>query len=367
MFLDKIRLINFKNYKDTSYTFSSGINCILGPNGCGKTTLLDAIHYLSMTKSALNGIDSQNIKNGEDAFSIKGNFSSKDQSDEISCIVYRGKKKTIRLNSNDYEKISDHIGFFPVVLISPDDILLINEGSEIRRRFFDSIISQVNRAYLEILMQYHQLLKQRNGFLRYSKEKNNHDLELLETYDPRLIDLSQKIHNHRLKFLKRFRDPFNKEYSILSGSKESSDIDYVSDVGSKDFAEKFINSRRRDLESQRTNLGIHRDKWNFLLDKQPLKTYGSQGQKKTYFLALKLTQFEFILKETKKLPVLLLDDIFDKLDDQRIEKLMDIVSRKNKAQTLITDARPERTENILSKLNFDANIISVDLNHEEKD
>lgn len=367
MFLDKIRLINFKNYKDTSYAFSKGINCILGPNGSGKTTLLDAIYYLSMTKSALNGIDSQNIKNGEDAFSIKGNFSTKEEYEEISCIVYRGKKKILRVNGNEYEKVSDHIGYFPVVLISPDDILLINEGSEIRRRYFDSIISQVNRQYLEILIQYHQLLKQRNSFLKYCREKNNHNLDLLETYDPRLIELSKKIFSYREEFLKKFRDPFNNEYSVLSTSKELSNINYVSDVSKENYDEIFLNSRRRDLDSQRTNIGIHRDKWNFLLDSQPLKTYGSQGQKKTFFLALKLMHFEFILEETGKLPVLLLDDIFDKLDDQRIEKLMDIVSRKNNAQTLITDARPERTENILSKLNFDANIISVDLNHEEKD
>ncbi|NNF22483.1 MAG: DNA replication and repair protein RecF [Saprospiraceae bacterium] len=360
MHLKQLRLINFKNYRDEIIDFSQEINCIVGDNGSGKTNLLDAIHYLSMTKSAFNSIDSQNIKNGDAFFSIIGKYTQSGKSHDLFCSQERGKKKVFRLDNDEYEKLSEHVGKFPCVLISPNDTDLIREGSEIRRRFFDSIISQADQQYLKDLIDYTHNLKQRNHLLRYFQNQLDIDHDLLEPYNKVLLDKGLKLYEKRKDLTNQFIPLFIEKYSDLSSEKEIVSINYSSQFDKDNHIELFNKSLAFDLDTQRTTFGIHRDKWDFFIEDKPLKKFGSQGQQKTFVISLKLAQFELLYREKGFCPVLLLDDIFDKLDDHRIEKLMDMVAKDQFSQIFLTDARPERTKTILSSLNLNSNLVTID-------
>jgi DNA replication and repair protein RecF len=360
MHLKQLRLINFKNYQDEIFDFSQKINCVVGDNGSGKTNLLDAIHYLSMTKSAFNTIDSQNIRNGDSFFSLIGEYTICGKSHDLFCSQERGKKKVFRLDNDEYEKLSEHIGKCPCVLISPNDTDLIRDGSEIRRRFFDSIISQADQQYLQDLIDYNHNLKQRNHLLRYFQNQLEIDHDLLEPYNKILLDKGLGLYKMRKNLTNGFIPPFIEKYADLSSEKEMVSINYSSQFDNDDYLEQFNKSLSSDLDTQRTTFGIHKDKWEFLIENKPLKKFGSQGQQKTFVVALKLAQFDLLNKEKGFCPVLLLDDIFDKLDDHRIEKLMDMVARDQFSQIFLTDARPERTKTILSSLNLSSNLITID-------
>jgi DNA replication and repair protein RecF len=366
MHLKQLRLINFKNYQDELFDFSQKINCVVGDNGSGKTNLLDAIHYLSMTKSAFNNVDTQNIKNGDGFFSLIGKYNISGKSHDLFCSQERGKKKVFKMDSNDYEKLSEHIGKFPCVLISPNDTDLIREGSEIRRKFFDSIISQADQQYLHDLIDYNHNLKQRNHLLRYFQNQLEIDHDLLAPYNKILLEEGLKLYTKRKDLTKEFIPPFIEKYADLSSEKEKVSIQYSSQFDHDDYLELFNKSLSSDLEVQRTTFGIHRDKWEFFIQDKPLKKYGSQGQQKTFVVALKLSQFDILNEEKGFRPVLLLDDIFDKLDDHRIEKLMDMVARDQFSQIFLTDARPERTKTILSSLNLSSNLITIDEGKQSK-
>lgn len=359
MHLENISLVNFKNYTELFLNFSPKINCFTGPNGSGKTNLLDAIHYLSITKSAFNSIDQQNILHNAPYFMIQGNFLLSEKNYSIQCVQKAGQKKIFKNNKNPYGKISEHVGKFPVVLIAPDDTDIIKESSESRRKFLDSIISQIDPVYLENLMEYNHYLKQRNCLLKDFASRNYFDGDLIEPYDKKIIFLGRKIFLIREKFIQDFQPVFKEHYKNLTEGKEATDIKYQSDLQEDHFEKTFYLNKKKDLLLQRTTSGIHKDDLVFEIDKYPLRKLGSQGQQKSFVIALKLAQFDIIKSYKNSPPLLLLDDIFDKLDDQRIAKLIEMVSMGRFGQLFITDARPERTNQIFSNLSVEKKIFTV--------
>jgi DNA replication and repair protein RecF len=359
MYLKNLKLIQFKNFQQLDLAFDQEVNCFFGENGAGKTNLLDAIHYLCLTKSAFIPADSNHIMHEKDFFTIKGVFDLKDKELAINCFFESGKKKRMEVNAKPYSKLSEHIGLLPLVIIAPDDTLIINGGSEERRKFFDSMICQADQKYLQVLIRYQHYLKQRNALLkRFSEEKKMDKLQLAP-YDEQLIQLSKEINGTRHAFLKEFLIYFNTHYAAISGAKEWVDIKYSSQVDKDNFRLNFENNLKKDLLLKRTSVGIHKDDFVFTFDEQLIKKFGSQGQKKSFLISLKLAQFYIFkaLKGTK--PLLLLDDIFDKLDDQRIHHLMEAVANKEFGQLFISDARPERSREILTQITSDFRFFTI--------
>ncbi|GGZ19021.1 DNA replication and repair protein RecF [Echinicola pacifica] len=353
MHLKQLQLIQFKNYPKALTSFSQEINCFLGINGSGKTNLLDAIYYLSLTKSAFNPIDSLNIQHDQQFFSLKGLFDKNEKDLEIQVILEPRKKKQVLLNGKAYDKLSEHIGLLPVVLIAPDDTSLVKEGSEERRKFFDSILSQLDKNYLQKLVRYQHFLKQRNALIKRFAEQDRLDRALLEPYDQELIQLSMAIYEDRYRFIEKYKPLLLNHYKEISGQREAVDIHYTSQCSKEDFKQYFHQCLQKDLILKRSNAGIHKDDFVFEIDGYPLKKFGSQGQQKSFLIALKLAQFQVFKEETQTKPILLLDDIFDKLDDFRISKMMQLVAAHEFGQLFITDARPERTKKILEGMDAD--------------
>jgi len=361
MRLEKLSLFNFKNYEETQLTFRGNIHCFLGKNGSGKTNLLDAIYYLSFTKSALNGSDSQNIRLSQNQFFIKGAFSKKEKTSEVICSFQKGQKKMISENDVDYAKFAEHIGKYPVVMVAPQDIELIWDGSEVRRKFFDSLISQLDRVYLDHLIVYSSLLKQRNSALRFFSEKGKVDHDLLESYDQKLIPAAEYIFRRRKDFVAEFIPRLIEHYHFLSNEEsEEVALQYSSGLEGVDWKESLHKNLQRDLALQRTTTGIHRDDFHFFLNGNELKRFGSQGQQKSFLIGLKLAEFDSIAVSKAMKPILLLDDIFDKLDDFRINKLMQLVAKDNFGQIFITDARPGRTREILEQSGIEAELFELE-------
>lgn len=359
MYLKNIRLHQFKNYQEAKLEFSPDVNCVTGLNGAGKTNLLDAIHYLCLTRSAFSSVDLNQIRHDADFFSIKGSFVTEDRKIEVRCSFERAKKKQLHVDGKATEKMSDHIGLIPLVLIAPDDTSLIRDGSEERRKFVDSMLSQIDKAYLHQLIRYQHFLKQRNALLKYFHEGGRKDLLLLEPYDAEIIQLSRGIHQRRASFLKEYTPSLHQHYAELSRSQESVDIQYQSDLDSPDFEDTFKRQLDKDILLKRTQSGIHKDDFVFEIDGHPLKKVGSQGQQKSFVLGLKLAQFEVVKQHKNQVPILLMDDIFDKLDDRRIEQLMRLVADRGFGQLFITDARPERSKNIFNSLSIPAKLIGI--------
>ena len=343
MWLEKIGLFNFKNYEEVAIDFSPHINCFVGENGSGKTNLLDAIYYLAFTKSAFSSTEGQNMRHGTSFFLVKGTFSKQTAQYDVQFSVQQGQKKDARNSRVPYDKLSEHIGLFPAVLISPDDTDLIRERSENRRRFFDSIISQINHAYLDDLIRYNHVLRQRNSLLKQFAERRTYEGDLLDSYSDQLLALGHRIHEARRAFIVQFTPLFEKHYHYLSNDKERVSIQYESHFTRETFRETFYQAYQRDLALQRTTQGTHRDDFMFEIADYPVKKYGSQGQQKSFVIALKLAQFEIIYQKNGIKPLLLLDDIFDKLDDHRIARLTSLVVAQTFGQLFVTDARPERT------------------------
>lgn len=360
MFLEKLELLNFKNYKQAEAMFCPHINCFTGLNGTGKTNILDAIYYLSITKSAFNVQDGQNIHHGLPFFSILGQVNLNNKHHKVQCSLKKGEKKTFKVDGSEYDKLSHHLGRFPVVLIAPNDDDLIRESSELRRKYFDSIISQTNREYLQQLIAYNHYLKQRNTLLKKFSEIGSVNEDLLEPYNRQIIDLSFSLSEERKKFLTAFSPVFVDHYNFVSQEKEIVSIEYNSTAVDADFEIKFRQSISKDLVLQRTTTGIHRDDYVFRIRDRPLKKFGSQGQQKSYVISLKLAQFDYIKANTGVTPFLLLDDIFDKLDDDRIRMLIEIVSSDKFQQIFLTDARPERTRTLLSPLGNRVKIFRIE-------
>jgi len=360
MFLQSLSLVNFKNYPEALLEFSDGINVFVGDNGAGKTNLLDAIFYLSFCKSFLNPIDSQNIRLEEKFFLIQGTYSKEEKQIEISCSVQQGQKKKVKRNKKEYDKLAEHIGQFPAVIISPYDTNLISEGSDTRRRFIDSIISQFDRTYLETLQRYNKILDQRNALLKQFHDMRIFDQESIEVWDLQLIDSGKIIFEKRKKFLADFIPVFQKYFDLISNHKEQIYIEYHSQLNELNFAEELEKNKRRDTATGYTSVGIHKDDLIFLIHNQPIKKYGSQGQQKSFLVALKLAQFELIGQLLKMKPILLLDDVFDKLDHTRVTHLMKLVSDHAFGQVFVSDTDIDRIHKVFRDTDIDQRIFKVE-------
>lgn len=360
MHISKLSLLNFKNYHEVNLQFTKGVNCFTGNNGSGKTNLLDAIYYLGLTKSYFNNIDSQLIKHGEQLFVIQGDFENNDNSESIFCGLKLNQKKQFKRNQKDYNRLSDHIGLLQVVMISPVDHSLITEGSEERRKFIDSIIAQTDKNYLEDLIAYNKLLAQRNALLKQLSRNETTDLTSLEIWNEQIAPIGERIFAKRKLFLESFIPVFNSYYQFLSAENESVSLSYTSHLFENKMLALLHQSLKKDLILQYTTHGIHKDDLEFVISGYPLKKTGSQGQQKTFLIALKLAQFDFFSSLKNSKPILLLDDIFDKLDDNRVTKLMELVSKETFGQIFITDTHPERLKNIFSSIDVPVKLFNVD-------
>ncbi len=350
MQLSRLSLFNFKNHFQVEIDPDSSCNAFVGNNGEGKTNLLDAIHYLALCKSYFNPVDSQNIRMDEDVCMLQGSFSIQDREEVVSCGLRRNQKKVFRRNAKEYERLSDHIGLVPVVMIAPTDTHLITEGSEERRRFLDSIIAQYNHPYLEDLVNYNRLLSQRNALLKQAFAAGRMDLDTLEIFDEQLVPLGTNIHRVRLEFVQLLTPVFRECYSFISGGKENTELVYDSHLNHGSFMEALRSARSRDQAAGFTTVGIHKDDLDFIINDKPVKRFASQGQQKSFLVALKLAQFDLMRDRLGVKPLLLLDDIFDKLDDSRVSKLMELVSNDHFGQLFITDTHPARIREIFESI-----------------
>ncbi|MBE0650588.1 MAG: DNA replication and repair protein RecF [Bacteroidales bacterium] len=361
MNLSHLILSNFKNYSEADLNFSDKINCLVGGNGAGKTNVMDAIYYLSFCKSYFNPIDSQNINHDADFFALHGFYHiQNDQDDKISCIQKRNQKKQFRYNSKDYERLADHIGKIPLVMISPYDRDLINEGSETRRKYIDGVISQFDKVYLNDLLEYNKALLQRNILLKNFAEQHYFDELSLTIWDEKLIELGESLHEKRKDFLRDFNPLFEEYYRYLSGGSEQVEVVYSSQMGNESLKQLLENSLQRDRIARYTTQGIHKDDLIFLIDGFPVKKFGSQGQQKSFVVAIKLAQFEYTRLKKGFKPILLFDDIFDKLDDDRVSQIVELVSQENFGQVFITDTQHQRIKSIFEKIKIDHKIFFVE-------
>ncbi len=354
MHIEKLYIVNFKSFKSATLELKKGINCITGENGTGKTNLLDALYYLSFCKSYFNNIDSQNINDSEDFFLIKGRYHNHGQTEYLSCSLKRGEKKVFKKNDKAYQRLADHIGHFPLVIISPSDADYINAGSDMRRKYIDSALSQFDKRYLDNLLNYNKALQQRNILLKQFYERNYFDNAALEIWDNKLVMLGQKIYDTRHEFLKSYIPVFQDFHKRLSGNKEPVSVAYESQLKDSDYALKLKDAVGKDRQALHTTVGIHKDDLIFNIADKPLKKFGSQGQQKTFLIALKLAQYMIIKNIKKQTPLLLLDDIFDKLDNNRVEHLIKLVNEEGFEQIIITDTDYLRLQKTLEQIHLKA-------------
>jgi len=347
MYLKKLALTNFKNYELNELEFSPKINCFVGNNGVGKTNILDAIHYLSLTKSFFNNIDSISIRHGEDYFIIQGTFVRDGEEDQIYCAFQKQKQKLLKRNGKEYQKLSDHIGRYPVVMISPADSALISEGSEDRRRFMNKIISQYNMEYLDSVLRYNKALQQRNRLLKDFKLSGKFDSDVLSIWDAQLVKYGSYVFSEREILVNELIPVFQEYYSLISSGKEQVKLKYRSHLSEGNFDDALSNSVTKDRFLEYTTIGIHKDDLLLEMNDFSVKSLGSQGQQKSYLVALKLAKFDYIKRKAGFSPVLLLDDIFDKFDNERVEQIIRIVGDHQFGQIFITDTNESRLQDIL--------------------
>lgn len=347
MHLKRLSLFNYKNIDEGNFDFDQKINCFVGRNGIGKTNVLDSIYHLAHGKSYFNPLAVQNIRHGEEFFVVEGAFEKDGREETVVCSLKKGQKKILKRNGKSYDKFSEHVGFIPLVMISPSDRDLITEGSETRRRFIDSVISQLDPMYLQRLIQYQKVLLQRNALLKYFAANRTFDKETLQIYNEQLNALGQPIFESRRNFIGDFIPIFNKHHHAITESAENVQLIYQSDLSDKDYLELLAQTFDRDKVLQYTSTGIHKDDLLFEIDGHPIKKFGSQGQQKSFLIALKLAQFEFLRKKSGQKPILLFDDIFDKLDEFRVSKIVEMVNNDDFGQLFISDTHPERTEAIV--------------------
>lgn len=359
MKVSRLRLTYFKNHEERNLEFCSQINCFVGNNGVGKTNILDALHYLSVGKSFLGNTDINNIATNQDFFCIEGQILSEDKEDILLITQPNEGKKIIKKNDKPYNKIADHIGYLPSVIISPYDANLISDGGESRRKFLDSVISQVDVEYLHNLIRYQKTLQQRNSLLKSFQKNNYFDAESLSIYDQPLIAHGEILHEKRKNFISKISPVLKQYYQTISGGKEEISIQYDSDLNHKSFLETIKENEAKDRVITYTSRGIHKDDILFEMNQQLIKKIGSQGQQKSFLIALKLAQMNYIKNTSNKKPILLLDDIFDKLDDQRVAQLIKLVSEEEFGQIFITDTHKERTEDVVKKISNQVKIIEL--------
>ncbi|REE24498.1 DNA replication and repair protein RecF [Winogradskyella pacifica] len=349
MNLNTLSLVNYKNFESQVFDFDVKINCFVGANGIGKTNALDAIYHLAFGKSYFNPIAVQNINHNAEFFVVDGNFSKYERTEKIIVSLKRGQKKVIKKNGKAYEKFSEHIGFIPLVIISPADRDLIIEGSDTRRKFIDSVISQSDKSYLTELINYNKVLSQRNALLKYFAVNNTFNNDTLSIYNEQLHNYGTEIFKKRDAFLKTFIPIFKARYEAISQSKETIDLQYKSDLFDDELMDLLKKTINKDKAIQYTTVGTHKDDLVFLIDDFPIKKFGSQGQQKSFLIALKLAQFDFIKLQSGVSPILLLDDIFDKLDENRVAQIINLVDDEHFGQIFISDTHAERTEDVIKQ------------------
>ena len=359
VFLKKISIINYKNILDKEYLLDPKINCFVGNNGVGKTNILDAVYHLSMGKSYFNVRNDQLINRGKDYMLVDGVFELNNKNESIVFSLKIGEKKVLKRNGKPYKKFSNHIGLIPVVLISPYDNDLINEGSSERRKFIDSIISQNDKEYLINLIAYTRVIQNRNKLLKQYNKSVDFDLDTIKVYDDQIYKLSDPIFKARDKFIKEFTPLVLEKYKNISGDKEKISIEYKSDLINNNIENLIKDSFQKDVILQYTSVGLHKDDFIFNIDENRIKRFGSQGQQKSFLIALKLAQFDYLKNKTGNSPILLMDDIFDKLDLMRVKRIVEIVNSTNFGQLFLSDTDKERIEKVLSSLNLSSKIFEV--------
>ncbi len=361
MYLKKLIFANFKNCEQAELNFSEKINCFVGNNGAGKTNVLDGIYYLSFCKSYFNSMDSQNILHGSPFFAIHGHYSKNGNKDDlVSCLQKRGSKKQFKHNKKEYERLADHIGLYPLVMVSPYDRDLINDGSEIRRKYIDGVIAQFDRIYLDHLLNYNKVLAQRNALLKSMAERRSFNHSEIEIWNTKLIELGNSIFEKREIFLTEFSPIFQKYFELITKGKEQVSISYDSQLFENGLGDLLCKSFEKDCMMRYTTQGVHKDDLLFKIGDHPIKKFGSQGQQKSFVIAIKLAQFEYTKNIKGFNPVLLLDDIFDKLDGNRVEQLIELVSKNNFGQVFITDTQRTRVERLFQKNKIDHKIFMVE-------
>ncbi len=346
MHLQSLSVVNYKNIREAELNFSPKTNCFIGLNGMGKTNLLDAIYYLSFCKSHLSAIDLQNMRHGADFFMLQGQYLRAGAQESILCGMRRRQKKHIRRNRKEYERLSEHIGLLPLVLVSPDDAALIRQGSEERRKFTDGVISQCNKTYLNELISYRHALRQRNALL---KQEVSSEEQLLDIWEERMAAHGRYIYECRKRFIDEFTPIFQDFYSFIADENEEISLSYRSQHDRYDVVQHLRETRPRDRLLGYSTCGVHKDELEMTLGGYPIKQVGSQGQNKTYLIALKLAQFSFLKRVHGFTPILLLDDLFDKLDERRVEKIVELVSGDEFGQIFITDTHREHLDRILTR------------------
>jgi len=367
MYLKKLSLTFFKNYEQAELEFSPKINCFVGNNGVGKTNILDAIHYLSLTKSFFNNIDSVNIKHNEDYFIVQGNFVRDDEENNIFCSFHKQKQKVLKRNGKEYHKLSDHVGRYPVVMISPADSALIIDGSEVRRKFLNKIISQYDAGYLDSVLKYNKVLQQRNKLLKDFKVTGEFDNDVLSIWDSQLIKYGNYIFGERDILVNELIPVFNEYYTFISNEKELVKLNYRSHLKEGDFAQLLHNAVDKDRILEYTTVGIHKDDLILEMNDFPVKSLGSQGQQKSYLVALKLAKFDYIKRKAGFSPILLLDDIFDKFDAARVEQIIRLVGNHRFGQIFITDTHRSRLHDILTTVDSDYKLFRIGENGIEEE
>ena len=361
MYLKELHLTNFKNYPELRIEFSDKINCFTGQNAAGKTNILDAIYLLSLTKSFFNTPDKLivNSSSSDNFYSATAIYEINNSIETIQVKYKKGNRKIFKKNDKEYSRLSDHIGLLPLVMISPNDVFLISEGSELRRRFLDIIISQFDKEYLHNLIQYNSALKQRNAILKKMDFSHTNSMGLFEVWDQKLIEFGTPIFEKRKVMTKTLTDYFNQFYKTISNDQNDLSVTYRSQLFKKSFKELLQSNFENDKYLKYTSAGIHKDDLEFKIDGFPLKKIGSQGQQKSLLIALKLAEYEILKQGSGKKPLLLLDDVFDKLDSFRVSRVMELVSEKDYGQIFITDTHPDRMKDMVSQLNIPASIFEI--------
>lgn len=350
MLLRNLSLINYKNFESKNFEFDAKINCFVGPNGIGKTNVLDSIYHLSLGKGYFNPVATQNIRYDQDFFVIDGTFEKDGREEKVVCSFKKGNKKVIKRNGKPYDRLSDHIGLLPLVIISPADRDLIIEGSETRRKFMDGVICQADKTYLQDLIKYNKALSQRNALLKYFAANQTFDATTLGVYNEQLAEYGTPLFERRARFMEAFIPIFKSQYEVISGGRESVSLSYQSKLFDLSLLQLLEENIERDRALQYSSVGIHKDDMAFSIAEHPIKKFGSQGQQKSFLIALKFAQFHFMKNQAKTTPILLLDDIFDKLDENRVAHIIALVDNEEFGQIFISDTHADRTENVVKSI-----------------
>ena len=355
MILETLSIINFKNIAEEQLSLSSDVNCFVGDNGAGKTNILDAVHYLALAKSMHTLTDLQSVRHGEDSFIVDGRFRRDDgRVEQVVCGYTRRGGKTLKRNGKEYDKLSDHVGGFPIVVVSPSDTALISDSAEERRRYINRFISQLDRGYLAQLIRYNTTLQERNKLL-----KTNPSEDMLLIYDAMLAASADLLFKRREEIIAQMRPIVEEYYALLSDQRETIDLEYRSDLQSASLSDLLLQARQKDFVNEFTSVGVHRDDVVFSIGGYPLRKFGSQGQQKSFLIALKLAEYRLMAEHCGDRPILLLDDLFDKLDMRRVAQLLRLVGGDSFGQIMITDCNKHRLQRTLSEAGVEYKLFHI--------